>query len=212
MTAHRPAFDRANDSPRQASLFGFEADAQPQDRLFFALFPDPAAAARIERLAADLRTRHRLRGKPLRTDRFHVTLHHLGDHAGLPAALVQAASAVAATVPAAPFDIVFDRVATFSRRSTNKPVILRGGDDGLAALTAFQRRLGAALQDAGLGRWVDLRFTPHLTLMYDDRGLPEAPVEPIRWTAREFVLVHSLIGKTEHRHLARWPLREKAHA
>jgi 2'-5' RNA ligase len=31
-------------------------------------------------------------------------------------------------------------------------------------------------------------------------------VEPIRWTVREFVLVHSLLGQTRHVPLARWSL------
>jgi RNA 2',3'-cyclic 3'-phosphodiesterase len=32
------------------------------------------------------------------------------------------------------------------------------------------------------------------------------PVEPIEWTVTEFVLVHSLLGRTTHRVLARFPL------
>ena len=32
------------------------------------------------------------------------------------------------------------------------------------------------------------------------------PVEPISWTVREVVLVHSSIGQTTHRHLMRLPL------
>jgi 2'-5' RNA ligase len=31
-------------------------------------------------------------------------------------------------------------------------------------------------------------------------------VAPIAWRAREFVLVHSLLGQTRHIPLARWPL------
>jgi len=32
------------------------------------------------------------------------------------------------------------------------------------------------------------------------------PVEPFEWTVREFVLIHSLLGRTEYRVLGRWPL------
>jgi len=46
-----------------------------------------------------------------------------------------------------------------------------------------------------------------VTLLYDDCSVAEQAVETICWTAREFVLVHSLIGQTLHVPLARWPLR-----
>jgi 2'-5' RNA ligase len=36
--------------------------------------------------------------------------------------------------------------------------------------------------------------------------VPEQKIEPVEWTVREIVLVHSLLGRTEHRPLARWTL------
>jgi 2'-5' RNA ligase len=36
--------------------------------------------------------------------------------------------------------------------------------------------------------------------------VPEQAIEPIEWTVREIVLVHSLLGRTTHRHVARLPL------
>ena len=58
------------------------AAKNPTDRLFFALFPDAEAAMQIAGLARSLREEHGLHGQPLREDRLHVTLHHLGDYAG----------------------------------------------------------------------------------------------------------------------------------
>ena len=55
-------------------------------------------------------------------------------------------------------------------------------------------------------RPVASQVTPHVTLLYDDVLVEERAVEPIRWTVREFVLVHSLLGQTRHVPLARWPL------
>lgn len=60
----------------------------------------------------------------------------------------------------------------------------------------------------GLGRWVERNFTPHVTLLYDDRSVAPQAIEPIAWTVREFVLVHSLLGRTEHRILGRWSLND----
>jgi 2'-5' RNA ligase len=49
-------------------------------------------------------------------------------------------------------------------------------------------------------------FTPHLTLLRDRHLVPEHDISPIEWEVREIVLVHSLLGRTVHRHLARVPL------
>lgn len=192
--------------PDQSFLPGFEAAPRPTDRLFFAIYPDATTAAQIAALAQQLRTQHGLQGRPLKPERFHITLHHLGDYAGLPQDLVAAASMAGASVAAAPFDVTFDRAASFTSTPRNRPFVLRG-DGGLAALVAFQQSLGEALKKTVLGRWAKPGFTPHVTLLYDDRSVPEQAVPPVAWTAHEFVLVHSLIGQTLHVPLARWPLK-----
>jgi RNA 2',3'-cyclic 3'-phosphodiesterase len=196
--------------PGQSSLPGFDAAPKPTDRLFFAIFPDADAAARIAQLALLLRSEHGLRGTPLKPERFHVTLHPLGDYAGLHHGIIASASQAAAAVVRQPFDlsfdIAFDRAASFCSKPSNRPFVLRGSD-GLAAVTAFQQSLSTEMTKAGLGHWVKPAYTPHVTLLYDDRCVAEQAVEPIRWTAHEFVLVHSLIGQSLHVPLARWPLR-----
>jgi 2'-5' RNA ligase len=74
-------------------------------------------------------------------------------------------------------------------------------------LEAFQRVLGVALNKAMLeGDTTKSRYTPHMTLLYDDSLVTERPVETVTWTVGEFVLVHSLLGQTVHVPLARWPL------
>jgi 2'-5' RNA ligase len=186
----------------QFSLF----DAPPiTDRLFFAIFPDPATAARIARHADTLRPAHQLGGRPLAPERFHITLHHLGDHAGLRRDIVAMASEAAEAITTAPFEVVFDRAASF-HNGGNNPFVLQGGE-GLEALKAFQRDLGLAMARAGLGKLVDKSFTPHVTMLYDRRLVAEQGIEPVRWTVGGFTLIHSLLGRTEHIPLARWTLR-----
>jgi 2'-5' RNA ligase len=192
--------------PGQSLLPGFDDAPAPTDRLFFALFPDAEAAERIAQCARQLRAEHGLHGTPLKTERFHITLHHLGDYAGLDQGVVDMASRAAAAVRSLPFFVSFDRAASFSSSPRNRPFVLRG-DAGLTDLMVFQRALGLEMTQAGLGRWAKPAYTPHVTLLYDDRAVAEQVVDPIRWTAGEFVLVHSLIGQTLHIPLARWPLR-----
>ncbi len=191
--------------PGQSSLPGFDAAPRAMDRLFFAIFPDADSAQRIARLAQQLRGEHDLKGRPLALDRFHVTLHHLGDYMGVPPDVVAMAGAAAAAVLMPPFEVVFDRAASFSSTPRNRPFVLRGGD-GLAALMAFQQALGMAMKKTGLGHWAKPGYTPHVTLLYDDRCVAERAVETISWTAREFVLVHSQLGQSRHVPLLRWPL------
>ena len=192
--------------PGQSALPGFDDAPTPTDRLFFALFPDAETAGRIAQCAQQLRTEHGLHGTPLKTERFHITLHHLGDYAGLPQGVIDMAGKAAEAVKASPLTVTFDRAVSFSSSPRNRPFVLRG-DTGLAGLMAFQQALSLEMTKAGLGRWAKSAYTPHITLLYDDRAVAEQAVEPITWTAHEFVLVRSLIGQTLHVPLARWPLR-----
>ncbi len=186
----------------QLSLF---AAPPVTDRLFFAIFPDPAAAAGIARHADQLRAAHALGGRPLAPERFHVTLHHLGDHAGVRRDIVAMASEAAETVATPPFDVTFDRAASF-HNGGNNPFVLQGGE-GLEALKTLQLDLGLAMARAGLGRFVGKSFTPHVTMLYDQRLVAEERVAPVTWRVDGFTLVHSLLGRTEHVPLQRWALR-----
>src|SRR3984885_1227893 len=112
--------------PEQVSMAGFDAAPKLTDRLFFAIFPDTPTAARIAQLAQRLRTEHGLKGKPLETGRFHITLHHLGDYPGLRQDIVETAIKTAATVVAAPFDVTLDRTLSFSTRGGDGAFVLHG--------------------------------------------------------------------------------------
>jgi 2'-5' RNA ligase len=190
----------------QSSFPGFE-EAKPTDRLFLALFPPPGIAKEIAGLAARLRAEHGLHGRPLEAARFHITLFHLGDYAGLPPAVVRQASAAAqaAAAGSVPFEVTFNRAESFASAPRNRPLVLRG-DDGLVLLVAFQQALGTELAKANLGQWTKGSYTPHVTLLYDDELLRSTVIPAISWTATELVLVHSLLGEHRHVHLGQWPL------
>ncbi|MES2950074.1 MAG: 2'-5' RNA ligase family protein [Pseudomonadota bacterium] len=194
-------------SALQTSLPGFDAPSAPTDRLFFAIFPDSGAASQVDQLAEQLRTVHGLKGKPLQTERFHITLHHLGDFVGLPPHIVAMAMEAGASVIQQPFQIALDRAMSFVARPGKNPYVLLGGGDGVAELIGFQLALGDAMAKTGLkvGK-TKSGYTPHVTLLYDEHSVAEHPVEVLNWTAREFVLVHSLLGQTKHVPLARWTL------
>lgn len=73
-------------------------------------------------------------------------------------------------------------------------------------LHELHRELGSAMSRVGLSVPDTGSFSPHMTFLYGDPIAGSRTVTPVRWTPREFVLIHSLVGLTEHRVLGRWPL------
>jgi hypothetical protein len=103
-----------------------------------------------------------------------------GDHAVLPQDGLK-------LVRGQPFEVRFDRSATFLGRPGNRPFVLIG-DEGLEELRSFRQTPGSVLARKGLKRLARRKFTPHVTLLYADRQAEEYPIEPICWTVSEFVL------------------------
>src|SRR5258708_5049990 len=175
-------------------------NASSGSRLFLAVVPDADAAARIYRLARALKQAHQFDRAIIDPQRLHVSLFFLGE---LTDDMARIACEAAAEVRADPFEVRFDRTVSFRGRSGNRPFVLVG-DDGLNGLLSLRRTLGVALAGRGLRRLASKDFTPHITLLYGERNVEKHPIEPIRWTVNEFVLIHS-VGC--HVHLGRWPLR-----
>ena len=172
--------------------------SRPTDRLLFLVYADqPAAAAAVE-VACGLRDEHDLRGTPILPRHIHSTLWHVGDDfSPPPPALIATLTACANRVSMPTFRVSFDRVESF----TGGALVLRG-EEGVVGLELLYENLSATLCMKGTRS-----FVPHVTLLRDKRHLlPSIPVVPIEWTVTEFVLIHSLLGKTTHRVLARFPL------
>ena len=174
--------------------------ASDSARLFLAVVPNADTAERIHRLAGVLKRAHGFDGKLIPQERLHISLFFVG---GLPERTINVAREAVADVRAEPFEVSFDRTASFRGRSGNRPFVLIG-DDGLGRLQSFRRMLGAALTRRGLRRVANANFTPHVTLLYGAHCVEEHPIEPIFWTVTEFVLIHSRKG---HDYLARWYLQ-----
>jgi RNA 2',3'-cyclic 3'-phosphodiesterase len=176
-------------------LMGF---SRPTDRLLFFVYADPMAAAAAVDIGCGLRDAYGLSGTPILARHIHSTLWHVGDDFLPPSpALVATLATCARRVSMPAFRVSFDRVESF----TGGALVLRG-EEGVIGLEMLYENLSTALCMRRVRR-----FVPHVTLLRDKRHLlPSMPVEPIEWTVTDFVLVHSLLGKTTHRTLARFPL------
>lgn len=174
---------------------------------FLGLRPDQAAAD------AALQARERtcaefgIRGPALDCARLHVSLHGIYEGFQPPPQLLGWIDRAMATIEAAPFVVEFDQVLTFRRNTKSLPLVLAASDgSGMEPLLIFHRQLGAVLRGAGLGLYVRDRFTPHMTLLYGPHVAPGHRISPVKWTAREFVLIESEVGNSRHNTLRTWPL------
>jgi RNA 2',3'-cyclic 3'-phosphodiesterase len=161
-------------------------------RLFFALWPDEAAALSLERLAAEMAIR--ARGKPVARSKIHLTLAFLGEvDAGRIAVEPEAIAAPA-------FDLVLDCVGSFA----GARVAWAGFVEPPPALANLQSRLASELRGQGL-RLEDRPFAPHLTLVrHIGAAQTREAIDPIDWRVREVVLVKSQAGR--YSAVNAWPL------
>lgn len=186
-----------------------EPAATPRkDRWFFAFQPSAAARAEIICLQDELVARHGLYGYRLKPQNLHISLHALGEGDTLSKSRLEAArrSAASAAADTAPFDVVFDRVQTFTTQSPRKKPFVLCETAQLEALRAFHRAFGITLRNNESGHHLRSKFSPHLTLFWTHACIEAHPVTPIKWTVSEIVLIHSRAGRAEHIIVGRWPL------
>ncbi|MGB7739879.1 MAG: RNA 2',3'-cyclic phosphodiesterase [Steroidobacteraceae bacterium] len=153
------------------------------DRLFFALWPDPALRqalhARVDEITASIE------GKPQRPDQWHVTLEFLGQ---VPLERQPALRAAADRVSCSPVTIEFDRVEHW-RKPQVVCLVASRVPAGLATRVA---QLHAALVEKGFT--LDARpFCPHVTLARKVRSAADSLLDPpFVWRAGGFALVRSV--------------------
>ncbi|MGB5248347.1 MAG: RNA 2',3'-cyclic phosphodiesterase [Gammaproteobacteria bacterium] len=176
-------------------------------RLFFALWPDPASRQRI----AAVQTADRIReGRPIATANLHLTLAFLGNIRAEQIASIQQA---AAQVVFEPFSLTLDRLGWWRRAG----ILWLGPSAWPAQLDALVRDLWLGMEAVGLRpqrrprrRTERHPFKPHVTLARKCSQARPATTgrlaEPIGWPITGFVLVESRLDPdgASYRVLARW--------
>ena len=173
--------------------------------VFFALRPDPAAAAVLQAIARNLQSRHGFPRGLVPPDRLHLSLVGLGEAAEPPGSRwTRDIDALVSRVRMPPFRVQMNTVLSFRETADGSRPVVITGEDGVIGAVMLWDAIGAALRAAGLD--CRLGSTPHVTLAWSDRAVPKQRIEPVTWTASEFVLIDSLRGAGLHKILARWPL------
>ncbi|MGK9169578.1 2'-5' RNA ligase family protein [Inquilinus limosus] len=176
------------------------------ERVFFCVLPDDETRDRVARFGDGFFSEYRLMGTRLRTDRLHVSLHHVGDYKRLRTKFVYAAQQAGKAVSMGPFEVAFRFVKSFEaapHKKGRRPLVLLG--EGGEALVELFRSLGIALTRSGLKAAAE--FTPHMTLSYGPDAIPEQAIEPIRFVVKDFALIHSRLGLTRYEVIDRWSLQ-----
>lgn len=175
----------------------------PPWNLFLTLFPDFYSRTQLAALTEWKRERHNLTGRPLAEHRYHISLHGWPFDQEPPKEFVERVSAAAhlAAGPVPPFEVWFNRTVSY----LGSRAFVLHSQGGNSILKQFHAELGTALENYGAP--CAPSFTPHVTLLYDERLVREETVEPVSWIANEFALVCRATGKAEYSILDRWKLR-----
>ena len=159
-------------------------------RLFYALWPDAATRAALAAWQA------RLEGKPVRTDKLHLTLAFLGQR---PASDLPALLDILAHTPAHPMPLLFDHASHFPKLALAWAALAQPSPALLDLRAACMQHLA----EQGLApRFEHDRFTPHVTLARHAPPPAIGDFAPIAWQADELVLAESLKSSGDYRILA----------
>ncbi|WP_454831272.1 RNA 2',3'-cyclic phosphodiesterase [Pseudoxanthomonas wuyuanensis] len=186
----------------QGNLFAQSSPA-PVHRLFFALLPSGQERERLADLA-DLLHPAFLGARWIRPQRYHLTLHYLGESEGRREAHVQAAQAAACGLEAEAFAVTLDHLRALGNPAS--PALTLAAREVSAPLEAFWRKLQAALIRAGFKQHIGHGFVPHLTLGYVQPGPATGAVVPVTLRPQAFHLVHSVQGQADYEILGTWPI------
>jgi 2'-5' RNA ligase len=167
-------------------------------RLFFALWPDAAAAARLADLATELAGLSD--GKPVPPAKIHLTLVFLGD---VEDAALGAALAMPEGIDCAAFEVALDQGGSFR----GARVAWAGCRTPARGLVELQAELARRARESGFAL-EERPYTPHVTLARKTgRSVGRKDIAPIAWQARSFALVRSELGRGSYATLGEWALR-----
>lgn len=200
----------------QLDLFALLPPKAQIHSLFLALFPDRSTLDQLSKVTGLLRRKHDLRGKPRTLEHLHLTMQWLGQFDEVPESLVGRVAEACQKVTSrwSPFEVSLEQVRSFSGRPGHHPLVLCGSEPAdlaapdsqraNAALSAFHQDLMMELVKASVRCPKGVKFSPHVTLMYDRMSLATEVVEQVTWTVNEVALIHSEVGKTRYHRLGQW--------
>src|SRR6202163_3338034 len=171
-------------------------------RLFFALWPDPATSDALATLAQQVAAESG--GRPTVPGNVHLTLAFLGDQ---PRRIARELSAAAARISAPSFDLVLDSVDSWRKNA----VAWAGAQSVPPPLVELQQKIARSLLASGL-ELEERSFAVHVTLARRITvAVRHSLVPPLLWHVTAFALVASELDAAgaRYRVLSSWPLTQR---
>ncbi len=171
---------------------------RPAERLFFALWPDPALRNRINRLACEL---PEVGGRRHHPEDLHLTLVFLGAVTAAQRACIER---VGDRVALHPFGLRLDRIEHWA----SPRILCLGASHRPAPLLSLVQQLQSGLDGCGFAA-EERPYRPHVTLVRNVRSPPSTrPSCAVEWAVGEFVLAGTAAGEMPPRYrvVRRWPL------
>ena len=168
----------------QMPLFDFGANQQCEHNYFFALSPNAEVRKQLGQVADELKAGDSLNGSWIPSERYHLTLHHLGQFPEVYPDLVKRALVAANNIQMKAFNIKLDHFMSFDSKTGKFPCVLTSKYE-LPELKNFWQLLKNNLLAQRLGMNPGNSFTPHATLLYCRQPVIKTyAVTPIQWYLR----------------------------
>lgn len=189
---------------RQEDLFG--GPPSPLHRLFFALLPSASERRKVADVAGGLHASHP-HVRWVNPERYHLTLHYLGESSGPRQDWAVRAREAADGFTGEAFELELDHLLPLG--NPRRPALTLAGASPSPDLIRFWRSLQERLIRAGFKDHVGRGFIPHLTLGYSEPQPATPAVPPILLAPTGFVLVQSVEGQADYSFLGQWPLHPR---
>lgn len=188
-------------SSQQGDLFGGPQPGR-RHRLFFTLVPTEQERASLAALAERLRPAYP-QARWIRPERYHLTLHFLGESDQPRPDQVRAAMDALQDWSATPIHITLDHLMCLG--NPRNPALTLAALHPDEAVVAFWRGLRDRLLRAGFKHYVGRSFVPHMTLAYVPPRTEPVDVAPMRLSPRTVELLQSIEGDADYQVLGQWP-------
>ncbi|WP_343227085.1 2'-5' RNA ligase family protein [Pseudoxanthomonas sp. PXM04] len=185
----------------QGDLFG--GPSPPLHRLFFALLPSASERMQVAGIVDGLRASHP-HTRWVNPERYHLTLHYLGESSGPREDWIARAREAAEGFSGEAFHLQLDHLLPLG--NPRRPALTLAAFSSSTELLRFWRGLQERLIWAGFKDHVGRIFVPHLTLGYSEPGPATPAVASVGLAPDGFVLIQSIEGQSDYTFLGHWRL------
>ncbi|KAF1723409.1 RNA 2',3'-cyclic phosphodiesterase [Pseudoxanthomonas japonensis] len=200
-----PAFRLMPATPASSSQGDLFGSPQPGrlHRLFFALVPSAGEREGLRHRAEDLKAAFP-QARWVRPERYHLTLHFLGESDGPREDMIRTARDAMQDWQPEPVGITLDHLLCLG--NPKNPALTLAALHPSPAVVAFWRGLQQRLLRAGFKQHVGRSFVPHLTLAYVPPRTTPVDVPPVVLHPQGVHLLQSIEGEADYDVLGEWPL------